>query len=294
MIKENKYNELEYKTVKRKIEINSREGTYTFNKHTYVEQIFGEIILKQEYNKIIDEASKIMGNALMKKKKLDHFRASNWTVAICVISFSLIVIYLFGLYAVQNNSSEALLYLCVLAVTAALLITLASSIYNFCRKSRSYCTLDLLILTDMDKYFLNINNTFFFSKHDLGYVYKGSLHFMYIPIKKKIQCTIEQVVFDDDREKYFYKEQSNSKTPYGYFKEAHLSRSNINANESLFLQKSVSHNESESDRQIGYSKYYDNKMSHYRVKSNYSHQSNNNKILTPKEVEIELNKTLKS
>lgn len=185
--------ETDEKNIKRVI-IPSKEGSYCFNKTSYNEEYLEGLIGKSEYNKIIEEASKILGNALLKKRKNDHFEMPKYVYFFSILSFIFILMFIFGLYFSQNlEHGDNLFIVSIIFCILGLGITLIQSIYSFCRKTRKYFALEEIIKTDLDVYFDNINSTYYFTKVNNKYVFTGSLNFNYIPEKKHIECIIVRV-----------------------------------------------------------------------------------------------------
>lgn len=289
---------------KNKIVIPSREGTYSFSRKTYKEEILRNLITKFEYDKIIENASKIMGNALLTKRKNDHFEVSNWVIFLEILITCLVLFYLFALYASQDTSDLTLYYLSIIAICFALFVTSVQSIYNFCRPTRKYMTLEEIIKRDLDAHFEKINNTYYFSKVNDKYIYSGSLHFSYISGKKIIECYVEKP--EEEAEYNASNEENNSRDKS--INNYNNLRRNIRLQEKPKLEelqlgkdeeydyqdsgkdsiiKEEDENGINSERQAMENKRGGN---HFRVRSTVS-IGNKAILIPPKELEIELNKT---
>jgi hypothetical protein len=249
--------------------ITSKPGSFCFDKNSYDEVQLGFLISKLEYDKIIEDASKIMGNALLKKRKFDTFQTPIIIKILSSISFVLVCFYLFLTYASLNSDKgEAMLAIGLFALLLAILITLTQSIYNFCRKTRTYKTLEEIIKEDLDSYFVQINSTYYFSKINNKYIFSGALNFCFIPKNKHIKCVITKVDGEDnnnheDNKNKIHKEHKRSDT------DKHQG-----------IQKEIV--KSSDSKQ---------KIKHQRVKSALSMKSKDGKsYLSAQEIELELNK----
>lgn len=290
--------------------IYSKEGSYCFDKNCYNEEALEGIITKYEFLKIVEEASKIMGNALLTKRKLDHFEVSNWTICISCFSLSLVVVYLFLIYLAQGstNNGETYLVISIILVTVAISVTFIQSIYNFCRKTRKYRTLDEIIKTELDNYFENINNTYYFSKINNKYIFTGSLHFQYLEGKKIIECTVERAnldnnfsIYEEDKKDNYITESReiqnkiNELNKLDKINHMHVGKFEIEMQQSIKQDEQSQNNKSmiiheEGELESERKKFSEALKGHYRVKSALS--SHSNRInMTGKEIEIELNKT---
>jgi hypothetical protein len=184
----------ELPVLRKSIIIPSKEGSYVFNRLTYDEDFLGDLITKSEYDKIISDASKIMGNALLKKKKNDIFKVSNTNKFICILCIVFLLAYVITLSTSKNSDDpKSLIFLSLFFIIGSLIMSIAQSLHNFYKPIRKYFTVDEIIKKDLDEYFDEINGAFYFSKVGDKFVYTGSIHFTFIPGEKKIICNIDKV-----------------------------------------------------------------------------------------------------
>jgi hypothetical protein len=270
--------------------IKSSEGSYCFHKNIYDKNpILKDIITKFEFDKIINQASKIMGNAILKKREADKFEVSYWIIGLSTFSVLLVIFYLFLIYVSQtvNSYGSEILYASLFLITLSIFIILIQSLHNFFRSPKKYRTLDQIIREDLETYFKSINNTFYFSINDDKYVFTGSLHFNYVPNKREIECLVEKARHTDN----YLGEIKSPKVNEGKKLDLNIDELKNDSNNRKFSSHSNSviiENEFDENYQMGtLSK---NKNKHIRVKSTIS-VGNKSYNLTPKEVEYELNKT---
>jgi hypothetical protein len=174
--------------------IESREGSYQFKRNTYNEKLLREIIVQDEYDKIVNKASKIMANAILKKKVNDKFEISLLNQFFFVINVILLILFILTFYYSQTRSKyENLFYPSIIFLVLSIAITFLRSFYNFFRKTRDYQTVDEIIQNDLDDYFKNINQ--FYSNNLRNKT--GSIEFRFIPVKKYIECIVEQLKPED-------------------------------------------------------------------------------------------------
>jgi hypothetical protein len=163
-----------------KIIIRSREQSYCFEKDAYREEYLSGILTKKEFDDIITQASKVMGQSWSKKKINDQIKIPLWVIALSVISVILTIIYMVTLYySTTSSNGTALLVISVISVTIASIIAFSLSIYNFCRRIEKFKSLDEMIKEELDKYFNGINTH-----------YEGNLRWKFITGKNYIECSI--------------------------------------------------------------------------------------------------------
>lgn len=299
--------------IKKTIIIPSKEGSYVFNRLTYDEEFLGELITKCEYDKIISNATKIMGNALLKKKKNDIFKVSNTNKFISILCTVFLLVYVITLQSAKNSDDpKTLISLSLLFIICSLILTVSQSLYNFFKPIRKYLTVDEIIKKDIDEYFASINDTFYFKKVDSKFVYTGSMHFSFIPGEKKIICNAEKVnenftpinsqlvQVKEDRaiNHSLDSHQSSESQKAGDFREK-IIREHLSKDFNLPLEGTLAHGnfsiikeeDEENENNIN-KKNKDNEVKkqwHFRVKSNFS-LGNKSISFSAKEIEKELNK----
>jgi hypothetical protein len=145
-----------------KIEINCRQTSLTWDKSTYKENILSGIIEKVEFDAVLDNASKILGKALEKKRKNDDIKLPRYIIVLSSISIicSVLYIILISLAIQSEDNSTTLVIISVIFLIVAVFIAFVLSIYNFCRKHRKYKTMEVFIQDDLDLYFGQMNTKF--------------------------------------------------------------------------------------------------------------------------------------
>jgi len=163
-----------------RIIISSKEQSYSFQKDAYKEEYLSGIIPKKDFDDIIANASKIMGQAWSKKRLNDQIKIPMWVIVLSVISVILTIIYMVTLYySTTATNGTALLAISIISVAIASLIAFSLSIYNFCRKIEKFKSLDEMIKEELDNYFSLVNSN-----------YEGNLKWKFITGKNYIECSI--------------------------------------------------------------------------------------------------------
>jgi hypothetical protein len=165
-----------------RIIIKSREQSYSFEKDAYKEEYLSGIVTKKEFDDIIANASKIMGQSWSKKRLNDQIKIPLWVIVLSVISVILTIIYMITLYySTTASNGAALLAISIVSVTIASIIAFSLSIYNFCRKIEKFKSLDEMIKEELDNYFNEINTH-----------YEGNIKWKFITGKNYIECNINK------------------------------------------------------------------------------------------------------
>lgn len=162
-----------------KIIVKAKEQLYTFEKGTYHEGLLSDIISKKEYDEIIDNCGKVMGQSWAKKRLNDQIKIPSGIILLSVIAVLLTIAYMVTLYlSATSEDGTALFVISIICISLASIIVFGMSIFNFCRKIAKFKSLDQIIKEDLDKEFQIINAK-----------YSGSLLFEYDDAKKQIIIT---------------------------------------------------------------------------------------------------------
>jgi hypothetical protein len=156
-----------------KLEIPLREGNYVFEKSSYREEALSGLLNKAEFDLILEEAGKIMGDAINKKRENDEIKLPRFIVIMSGICVALSVVYTAMLVVASNVDSQtasALIVVAVLCLFGAIVIAFGLSVYNFCRRVREFKSLEVFIKEDLDYFFETINSK-----------YQDILEFIFIP-----------------------------------------------------------------------------------------------------------------
>lgn len=142
---------------------------YTFPKETYKHDYIGHLIRVDEYNNIIDQASKVLSQAWMKKRDNDKINLPTFVIVLSVISVILTIAYMITIYySTVVEDGLVLLVLSLVFVIIATSIAFGLSIYNFCRKMGEFKTVQKIIEEDLAVLFAEKNS-----------IYNDKLHFRY-------------------------------------------------------------------------------------------------------------------
>jgi hypothetical protein len=265
------------------IVISSKEGSYSFDSNTYKENLLKDIIPKYEYDKIITQASKIMGNSLLKKRQNDIFKISNFNFFISFISILCIIIYIITTLVSQQSVNIKLMYLSIIFSAIAILITTVQSTYYFFKKTRKYLTIDEIIKEDLSVFLNEINQIYYFTKDVDKFTYSGSLKFA-LEGSKTMVCYIEKPNKNDETK--IENLHQSFKPPVGL----------INNDLKLLLDSSIGIKKEKSYRAEGDGHLQTdgdnnliNNVKRYRIKSSISNKRGTID-LTPIQIEMELNK----
>jgi hypothetical protein len=172
---------LENKILNR-LEIPLREGNYVFEKSSYREEVLSGILGKTEFDLILDEAGKIMADAINKKRENDEIKLPKFIKYMSYICIGLAAIYTTLLVIASNidtGLSSVLIVCAVLCLFGAIFIAFGLSVYNFCRNVREFKPLEVFIKEDLDYFFDNINSK-----------YEGVFEFVFIPGKNIVNLNI--------------------------------------------------------------------------------------------------------
>lgn len=166
-----------------KIVIQSKEQTYNFEKDSYREEILSQCINKNNFDIIINEASKLLGHCWTKKRINDQIKLPKPVIILAAIAVVLTILYMILLYlSASSANGQVLLAISIFSVSIGGLIAFGLSIYNFCREISKFKSLDEIIKEDLDKYFYDVNKK-----------YEGLLQFIYIPESRWIECNILKI-----------------------------------------------------------------------------------------------------
>lgn len=144
-----------------KIIITSKEQTYAFDKMTYRDDLLQNIIPKIEYDKIIDQASKIMGHSWTKKRVNDQIKLPKSVIILSLVAILLTIIYMILLYiSVNSDHSVTLFVISIILISIGSAIAFGLSLYNFCRKIDKFKSLEDIIKEDIEQYLFQINKNF--------------------------------------------------------------------------------------------------------------------------------------
>lgn len=178
--------------------IPSRLDTYNFLKDSYKEEMLSTIISESDFEKLINEASKIMSYSWTVKRKNDTIKTPKSIVYLSILSLILMVTYSVLIYfSARYKNSNSIFILSIICVSLSISIALSLAIYNFIRKEGKFLGLDDFIIKDLKIYFNSVNKS-----------YENKLSFEYDSNKRSIIVTI----LDENANKGLDNFQNNLKT----------------------------------------------------------------------------------
>lgn len=164
-----------------RIIIESNDQSYNFDKKSYCPEFLQGIITKSEWDIIIVEASKIMGQSWGKKKTFDLIKLPKFMVVLAILSVLLTIVYMITLYiaATSDGDTTVLLTISIIAISLGTVLAGVLATYNFTRKIGKFQTLDEIMQQDIDEYLVAQNSN-----------YKNKLEFVYYTGPKWIEVNI--------------------------------------------------------------------------------------------------------
>lgn len=163
-----------------KIKIYAKDQLYTFEKDKYNGNLLSNILSKNEFDKIIENCSKLMGQSWVEKRTKDQVKIPSWIIGFSILSVILTIVYMITLYlstTVENGT--ALFVVSIICISSASLIVFGMSIYNFCRKIGHFESLSSIIKDKLDTELKQANNKY------------NNINFSYNEVKKCIVVTVK-------------------------------------------------------------------------------------------------------
>lgn len=183
----------------RKILVKANLQNYSFPKGSYKEEYLGHLIRIEDYNGIIESASKILSQAWMKKRENDKINLPSIVVILSVIAVVLTIIYMILIYysTTEADATKSTIMLVVsgVCVVSATIIAFSLSIYNFCREMGQFKTIQDIIREDLENLF-KLKNTIYSGK--LKFSYNEPDNTLIVDIEDPIQP--RESVHDDERQ----------------------------------------------------------------------------------------------
>ena len=235
---QNSSNRNSIKTIK--ITIPSIPDTYTFSRKCYDIDLLSNIILKSEFDKIINKASFVFGDCLSEKRKNDKFEEPFSVKIIRPLSLLFIVLFALIFYVTQNSSGNyATFFVSILFSIGGIGLTIYMSLRNFCRKNRKYYTLQEIIEKNMIEYFKKVNKKLSEEKRNI--------FFEFSPDDQSIICNVLQdknvIKNNKNKKNNIDKISLNNSSSFSNKSKSSISEEN---NEMKNLQLKLNNNESSS------------------------------------------------
>ena len=174
---------IHYKKPEITILIPCKKTSMTFDKNVYKEDDLAGIVEREEFNKIADECSKMLGKAAEKKRENDEIKLPKFIVWLTIVSVLLSFLYIIAIFiSLQYEKlSTAFFIIGLLCIVCAVVIAVSLSLFNFFRKIKKFKTLEAFIKEDIEYYLSNINTRF-----------GGKCEFRYLPDREQ---SMELVTF---------------------------------------------------------------------------------------------------
>jgi len=178
---ENKKSINNNKSSAQKIIIISNEFSNLYDKKSYISKYLKGIISREDWNKIILDANKIVGFSWTKKKDLEIIELPKFLSVLALISIILTFIYMITLYLAGTSEGDQtiLITASIIAITVSCILAVVLYTFNFRRKMKKFLSMEEIMKTEMENFITGVN-----------YKYKGKLEFCYNPSDTKIICKI--------------------------------------------------------------------------------------------------------
>ena len=111
------------------IRIPSLEGSYTFARNRYEPEILNEYILKNDFDKIINKASRLYGDSILKKRANDTFYIKKCSNKLTIISLICIFFYVLFFYLTQIGKGGLPMFIFSAILSLMIMIHLLSLNY---------------------------------------------------------------------------------------------------------------------------------------------------------------------
>jgi len=187
------------KNTPERIIVKANLQNYTFPKETFNERFIGHLIQKNDYDSVIEAASKILSQSWMKKRDNDKINLPPIVSVLSIISILLTIVYMILIYystTVENGT--ALLVVSIVCVVIATLIAFGLSIYNFTRKMGSFQTVQEIIKEDLTKLF-EVENARLKGRVEFNFNDEGNyLEIKILQIRPGLENYKEEEILDDN------------------------------------------------------------------------------------------------
>jgi hypothetical protein len=173
------------------ITIPQPNNDYIFTRNTYNPHVLSPYITKTDYNKIIDNAEKVISQSMISKRKYEEVKVPRFVYILFFTAITSFIIYMLTLYYAPRRSNGKTLYtISIIFAVIGICIAIALSVYNICRKIRSGKDLNDFVESDLNLFFGKVNES-------------GSrnVKFQYNKYKKVIECVVYKDYNDVDGNK---------------------------------------------------------------------------------------------
>ena len=144
---------------------------FFFEHNTYNPLLLSEIITRKKYDKIINDAEKVLCEAFVKKEKYEKIYINAIIYILYVLILILFFIYFILLYfSIRKKNGKKYLKIGLFMAIIGLLLLISLFLYNILRKHTLGKLTEEFVIQDLDNYCLNINKNlnekikFFYNK----------------------------------------------------------------------------------------------------------------------------------
>ena len=174
-----------------KIQISSKFNPFNFDINTYKEERFKNIIKKEDYEKIIKDANRLIYISIEEKKKNDIIVLPLYMKLSCLISLIFSIIYVKCVFVqAYDHSNENYIYYKEMeapSVYISLAVISILTILNFIRPLKRFKSIEKFFEENVLEYFIEIND-----------YYKDVMEFVYNPLKNSLELLIYKEEFSGE------------------------------------------------------------------------------------------------
>ena len=140
------------------ITIPQPNNDYIFTRNTYNPHLLSPYITKTDYNKIIDNAEKVISQSMISKRKYEEVKVPRFVYILFFSAIISFIIYMLTLYYAPRRSNGKTLYtVSIIFAVIGICIAIGLSVYNICRKIRSGKDLNDFVESDLNLFFGKVN-----------------------------------------------------------------------------------------------------------------------------------------
>ena len=164
------------------ITITQSNNDYIFKRNTYDPSLLSNHITKTDYNKIIDNAEKVISQSMISKRKYEEIKVPRFVYVLFFSAIVSFIIYMLTLYYAPRRSNGKTLYtISIIFAVIGICIAIGLSLYNICRKIRTGKDLNDFVECDLNLFFGKVNENI-----------SHNVKFQYNKDKKVIECVVSK------------------------------------------------------------------------------------------------------
>ena len=141
-----------------------------FEKGTYNKLLLSRYLSEEEYENIIYQSGKLIGNCLINKKKNDTIETPRLLIFLLILSVLLMIGYFIALvksfnskeeFEAGNALNEGSFAIAIILVVSSIAVMIFISIFNYLRPIRKFRNLGSFIKEDIGKYLEEVNKKYY-------------------------------------------------------------------------------------------------------------------------------------